>query len=323
MTIQTLPQTNGVYRRKHEPVTFTQVITPLEAAKMLETMKYEHQRAARPRKIQDYAAEMVNGTFRELTQIFIAIYHGQHVILDGQHRLHAVVLSGKPHLFTIVEKEVESEQELAQIYSKTDQGIRRTAGDIYGAHALGEEFGLGKTMLDAFGATIKFMISGCASNNFNTVRAEAIIPHMRLYAPYIQEYQSIIQKSDVNASMYAQLKRTSTMAVVLLSLRFSAPKAQTAGRPSVHAFWIDTLRDDGLRRGDPRKAANQHLLFTRTTASRATDQRNIVSQAYSVRYLGNCLNAYIRGESLQYAKVPNEKAPLNIYGVPSDLAQWW
>lgn len=323
MTATTNNRIATLFQRKRDPVTFTQVITPEDAAAMIETMQYGHQRPLRQKKILEYAEDMKRGTFRELTQIFIAIHRGQHIILDGQHRLNAVVAAGKPHLFTIVEKEVDSDAELAQLYSTTDQGIRRTTGDIYGAYALGEEFGLGKTMLDSFGAAIKFMMSGCASNNFNAIRAETIIPHMRLYAPYMQAFNTIIQESNVSAGMYAQLKRTSTIAAALLSLRFSAAKALAAGRPSVHAFWFDTLKDDGLRRGDPRKAANQHLTFTRTTASRAADQRNIVSQAYSVRYLGGCLNAYIRGEPLQYAKVMNEKAPLNIYGVPSDPAQWW
>jgi hypothetical protein len=314
--------TNGFLRR-HETVTFAQVISPDEAAHMIKTMSYENQRPIRTSKVQDYADEMMKGTFRELTQIFIAVYHGQYVILDGQHRLNAVVRANLPHLFTIVEKEVDSEEDMARIYSTTDQGIRRTAGDIYGAYALGQEFGIGKTTLDAFGAGIKFMIHGCAYVN-SAIHPDAIIPHMRLYAPYLQTYQALLTESSPAQSMYAQCKRSSTIAAALLSLRFSAPKAKQMGLPdAVRNFWLGTLRDDGLHQGDPRKAANQHLTLTRTTASRATQQRFIVSQSYSVRYLGNCLNAYIKGESLKYAKVFDEKAPLNFYGVPSDPALWW
>lgn len=322
MTVQTLPQTNGLFRHRHEPVTFTQVIGPDEAAKMLETMRYEHQRPLRISKAQDYANEMRSGRFRDLTQVFVAVYHGQYIVLDGQHRLHAVTMAGIPYLFTVVEKEVDSEEELAKIYSTTDQGLRRTAGDIYGAYALGEEFGLNKTMLDAFGASIKFMIGGCHHVN-TAIRPDSIIAHMRIYAPHIQAYQELINQSGVAQSMYSQCKRSSTVAAALLSLRFSGPRAEYSARPSVRDFWLGTLKDDGLHRGDPRKAANQHLTLTRTTASRSVDRRYIVSQSYSVRYLGSCLNAYIKGESLQYAKVMDEHAPLNIYGVPSDPAQWW
>lgn len=322
MNPQPAPTITGMFRRKREPVTFVQTITPADAANMLETMKYEHQRSPRQSKIQDYAEEMRGGRFRDLTQIFIAIYRGRHFLLDGQHRLQAVVKAGVPVLFTVVEKDVESEEELAQLYSTTDQGIRRTAADIYGAYALGAEFGLNKTMLDAFGAGIKFMLNGCLYVNA-AIRSGVVIPHMRLYAPYIQTYQALLYEAAPDVRMYAQCKRSSTIAAAVLTLRFSAPKAASAGRPTVHDFWVGTLKDDGLRQGDPRKAANQHLLLTRTSASNASRQTNIVSQRYSVRYLGSCINAYIRGESLQYAKVMDETAPLNIYGVPSDPAQWW
>ena len=114
-------------RRVHEPVTFAQTVTPDEARRMLLDMRYDHQRPLRQGRVRAYAEEMRNGTFRELTQLFIAIYHGRHIILDGQHRLNAVVLAEKPQLFTIVEKDVENEAELARIYSTTDIGTRRTA----------------------------------------------------------------------------------------------------------------------------------------------------------------------------------------------------
>lgn len=321
MSTQATPRPS-IFQRKREPVTFVQLITPADAAHMLETMKYEHQRPTRNGKIEVYAADMRAGKFRELTQIFIAIYHGRYFLLDGQHRLKAVVQADMPILFTVVEKDADSEEELAHLYSTTDQGIRRTAGDVYGAYALGEEFGLGKTMLDAFGAGIKFMINGCLYVNVS-IRHDSIIPHMRLYAPYIQDYQALIHEGNVSQGMLAQCKRSSTIAAALLSLRFSAPKADRAARQSVRDFWIGAFKDDGLRQGDPRKAANQHLMLSRMTASRTASQRNIVSQAYSVRYLGNCLNAHIKGESLRYAKVPDEHAPINIYGTPSDPAQWW
>lgn len=314
--------TNG-YLRRHEAVTFAQVVTPAEARHMLDTMKYTNQRPVRWSKVEDYANEILSGTFRELTQIFIAVYHGQYVILDGQHRLNAVVKADKSYLFAIVQKEVNSEDEMSHIYSTTDQGLRRTAGDVYGAHALGQEFGLGKTMLDAFGAGIKFMVNGCQTMNA-VIRYDTVIPYMRIYAQFLQRYQDITTEAAPAQSMYAQCKRSSTIAIALLSLRFSTPKAEQAGKPNaVHDFWLGTLKDDGLHQGDPRKAANQHLTLTRTTASRTAQQRYIVSQSYSVRYLGSCLNAYIKGESLRYAKVFDESAPLNIYGVPSDPALWW
>lgn len=313
--------TNGFLRR-HETATFTQVITPLEAARMLETMKYENQRPHRDRKVQEYATEMTNGTFRELTQIFIAVYHGQYVILDGQHRLRAVVQANLPHLFTIVEKEVDSEAELARIYSTTDIGARRTPSDIYGAYALAQEFGLEKSHVDRLGGAIKFMASGCLRTG-EQVRYDAIIPLMRTYAGQMQTYRTLIEQSNTSKAISSAARRSSTVAAALLTFRFSIPKAEREGKPSVMNFWTGVFTDDGLKIGDPRKAAYRHLAETRIQMGNASLGYTNTQPPYSVRYLGNCLNAYIKGESLKYSKVFDQESPLNIYGVPSDPALWW
>lgn len=155
--------TNGVLRYRDTRVSFTQMITPEEAKSMLETMKYLHQRPLRPAKVRTYADEMRSGAFCELTQIYIAIYRGRHVILDGQHRLNAVVISDVPVLFSIVEKDVESEEEMARIYSKIDIGTRRTPADIYGAYDLGKEFDLTPTAVRRLGSTVNFMNTGCVA----------------------------------------------------------------------------------------------------------------------------------------------------------------
>lgn len=320
-TLSTTHANNGFLRR-HEAVTFAQIITPAEADHMIKTMRYENQRQPRDRKVQEYAAEMVAGTFRELTQIFIAIYHGQYVILDGQHRLKAVVESNIPHLFTIVQKEVGSEDELARIYSTTDIGARRTPSDIYGAYALAHEFGLTKTYIDRLGAAIKFMATGCIRTG-ETMRYDATIPLMRKYADYMRIYVDLLEQSGNSRAINSPAKRSSTVAAGLLTLRFSAPKAEKENKPSVAFFWSSMFSDDGLKAGDPRKAAYKHLTETRIQAVHASHGTSITQPPYSIRYLGSCLNAYIKGESLKYAKVFDQESPLSIYGVPSDPALWW
>jgi hypothetical protein len=323
MTIQSPTRTtsNGLVRR-HDTVTFVQTIDPAEAEHMVTTMRYENQRPLRERKVQEYADEMLRGAFRELTQIFIAIYHGRHVILDGQHRLSAVIRSGTPHVFTIVEKEVDTEEELARIYSTTDIGARRTSGDIYGAYALAEEFGLTKSNLDRLGAAVKFMLTGCVRTG-EQFRHDAVIPLMRLYAPYMRQYISLVGSGDSTRPIMIAARRSSTVTAALLTLRFSAPKAEREGRPPVINFWVGVFTDDGLKIGDPRKAAFRHLSETRVQAVHATHGTTITQPPYSVRYLGSCLNAYIKGENLRYAKVFNQEGPVNIYGVPSDPSLWW
>jgi len=321
MTVQTNLRVNSVLRRRDSRVSFTQVITPEDATRMLEEMMYLHQRPLRQAKVRAYADEMRSGAFCELTQIYIAIYHGRYVILDGQHRLRAVESSGVPVLFSIVEKDVESEEEMARIYSKIDIGTRRTPGDIYGAYDLGTEFDLTPTAIRRLGSTVNFMGTGCMTVGKQTSYDEQI-SNMGLYAPYMREYWAMTTSGNIVGPSKASIIRSSTIALALLTLRFSTATAEKRGDPPPNAFWAGALLDDGLKIGDPRKAAFRHLAETRvqTHTGRGMDT---VSAAYSFRYLASCFNAYMASREIRFPKVLDEFAPVNVYGVPSDPAKWW
>lgn len=320
MTTTTVdPRANGVYQAQKR-ISFAQEITPDEATKMLVEMKYDHQRPPRPKKVRAYADAIAKGQFAALTQIYIAIYHGRHFILDGQHRLRAVVAAGIPVLFSIVECDVTSEREMSDIYSRLDRGLRRTPNDIYGAYALKEEFGLTATEVKSLGQAIRFMSTGCFSTG-EDMPVDTLVERMRNYAPEMQTYSEITDESRAQRGLLsAGIRRSSTVAAVLLSLRFTGPKAEREGKPAIEDFWAGTFTDDGLRIGDPRKAAHKHLVETRIQSSRTVAT---ASASYAVRYLGHCINAYIAVREQRYSKVFDEKAPLNIYGVPSEPDLWW
>lgn len=306
---------------QNRQVTFVQTITPEVAKKMVAEWRYDHNRPLRPSKIRDYAAAMVNGTFEELTQIYIGIYQGRHFLLDGQHRLHAVAASGVPATFTVLEREVDSAERLSQIYGRLDRNIRRGPRDIYGAYGIRDEFELSDSAVKGLGEAVSFLAAGCMEAK-DGAEPESQIGGMRLYAPYMVECEAIMRDAGARTGAIKDgARRASTVAVMLLSLRFAAPKAKREKRPSVRDFWRDGFLDDGLKLGDPRKTMNKHLVETRIRSS--YQGAKTVTRAYSARYLGSCLNAYLAGRELRYGKVFDENAPLDIYGVPSDPSAWW
>lgn len=301
---------------------FVQRITPVEAGQWLETMKYNHQRAIRKHHVEALAEEMRYGRFVQGTQIRIASYGGRMMLVDGQHRLAAVELSGLSQTFTVLEVVAESEDEVAWMYGYTDIGMRRTAGDLYSALGLAEELNLSKRDVDNLSAAIIFMTSGCMRNKsgVNAPHRDEIVTHMRFYAEYMREYVDLLQECE--RRMRNAATRAASLSIVLLSLRFSKPRAESRGDPSVVEFWRGVVFDDGIQIGDARKIANRHLLNS-SMINGITSFGNATTPAYSSRLLVRCFHAYMERRDTKQVKVLDAQAPLHMYGVPIDPQKWW
>ena len=94
-------------------------IAPQEALFLLENL-HDNQRSIRTKAVSILEKEMRQGTFKLSTDA-ILILRGK--LGNGQHRLTAVVQSGKPQQFLVLKTNDES------IYKVLDCGMRRTIGD--------------------------------------------------------------------------------------------------------------------------------------------------------------------------------------------------
>lgn len=98
------------------------LITPEMAKKMLEMNT--NNRVANQAYIHKYAREMVNGTWKENTGELIKISKSN-IILDGQHRLLAIIKANKCINFHVA-TEVEDDA-----FTVLDTGKTRSTGDIF------------------------------------------------------------------------------------------------------------------------------------------------------------------------------------------------
>lgn len=299
-------------------------VTPDMAAQWLDRMKYQHQRVIRQHHVEYLAEEMRRGRFLQGTLIHFVSLGGEQSLVDGQHRLWAVVTSGIPQSFTVLVTPVDSDEDAAWIYGNTDIGMKRVGADLYGALDLSSEFDISKRAVSDLSAAIGFMNSGCirTMGGSNILHRDDLVQRMRLYVPYMREYILLVE----NAEQYIRraVFRTATLSTALLTLRFSKQRSEIRGDPSVTEFWRGAIFDDGIAVGDPRKVANRHLLNSgmlggATSAPRTT----IITASVSCRTLVNCFNAYMERRSLTFTRVPDHRAPLNLYGTPNDPAQWF
>jgi len=301
----------------------TQEMTPAMATFWLETMQYEHQRNVRQEHVEFLAEEMRRGRFIQGTQIHVVVCDGKHSIVDGQHRLWAVILSETKQQFTVLTTHVARKEEIAWIYGNTDIGMRRTGAHLLGAMELDVEIGCTKTQIRYLSGAINFMSTGCLRNpnSSQALHKDDMVRWIRLYAPYARDYFKLMEKSDrhLNRSLF----RSSTLSMALLTLRFADPLAKVRKEPSVIDFWRGAAFDDGIQVGDPRKFVNRHLMTASVISSVTDATGDIVSIAYSARYIAGCFNAYMEGRAMKQPKVSDPRSVLRIHGVPADMAQWW
>lgn len=94
-------------------------ITPAQAAEWLSD-KWGEQRQLRSSHVKRLAADMEAGRFKTSPDAILRI---KGKLANGQHRMSAVVLSGKPQTFIVMESSDE------ELYKVIDAGLRRTVAD--------------------------------------------------------------------------------------------------------------------------------------------------------------------------------------------------
>lgn len=119
---------NNKRKTNNNPQYSTVEVTPKKAEEWLQLNTQN--RRVRARTVDFYAEQMRAGKWGLTGQPIIFSKKGE--LIDGQHRLHAVVQSGCTVKFTVA-KNVENEN-----FTKIDTGINRSAGDIL--HIAGYNF---------------------------------------------------------------------------------------------------------------------------------------------------------------------------------------
>lgn len=289
------------------------IVTPEQALSWLSKAGYDKQRTIRDYWTTYLADEMARGSFEPSTQITFLRHNGSMELVDGQHRLSAVVKSGLAQKFVVVVRDVETEGDVANAYYRLDQALRRTTTDQYRVLGLSDELDLTATDLNALGASVKFIW-----NNFqkSTGAGRALHPDERLLL--IREYQDAARhyftaKMGCPSEISSSAIRAATVSVALVTYRYSS---QEYGLAKVDEFWHGVLLDDNVSKGDIRKQANRHLLTTGMMSSSGNQFANAVSPAYSARLLARCFNAFASNENLKQAKVLDSTAPMLILGSP-------
>ena len=277
-------------------------VTPELAHRIIQTGKFDRQRPVRDKHVTALAAQMRNHEWTAGTQIhFGRTPDGELHLVNGQHRMHAVVKADSAIRFQVLVTDVESEPALIRLYRRHDRlAAHRTISDTLAAEGIPDKHEiLITTAKGVFGAVL-LIDSGfrAVTHHAEPYLARSDEARLRMCEPWWElaaKYQDAIENApSTKPPIKRYLLGTGPLAVGLLTMRDQEGRAD--------AFWRGLANDDGLRMDDPRKAYLRYLISEKVRSP--VDAAKAASLAW---------NAFFKGETLQSIRV--FKTPIELAGI--------
>jgi hypothetical protein len=257
-------------------------IDPGRAAKMIEADHYAGQRNLRPWHVNELAEAMSRGKFTEGTQIHFCKHNGKKYNVNGNHTLHAVVKSGVTINLGILMTEVETDEEIADHYSRHDRHLARTLGDAVKAHGVEAKLGLTGKQITVANYGIKMILSEFANarrGNTYEIRAhdERVSMLLNEYGDEAKGYFDAIK--GCSKLFAAPLMTAAVVGVALLTFKKDPEKAKS--------FWMQVATGGGgLNVGDPRRSLMVWLQDNPLKIAPSATRARVVAKAWNVFVAG-------------------------------------
>lgn len=226
-------------------------IGPEEARSILETCVFTGQRPTDPANLRAHAMDMQRGLFRAGSQIIFARLPDNNLILvNGYHRLNAVIEADTVMEFQVMIEPVANHDEVRNLYCSIDTNMRkRSDPEISRAAGLSEEIGVRQSLVSAALNAVAIIASGLRVLRLVDRPAEVLTAYGRKdavkeWAAELRVYSEVTQGA--TKTLRAKLINQGIMAIALVTLRYQPDKAID--------FWTGVAENDGLRIGDARKA---------------------------------------------------------------------
>lgn len=284
------------------PLSFAEgnmVVTPELAERIVTEANYERQRPVRQFHVDDLAQHMRRGTFTAKTQIFFGFTpDGRLHLVNGQHRLRAVMSSGVPIEFQVAIVPVATDEELAALYYRHDRLARqRSVPEVLTAVDVCGRFGINATTARMVFLAVPLLASGFQRPNYQTdplIRDDgARLAFAEQWWPLAANYQELV--ADAPGAAKKKLLNPQVTAVGLVTLRHQRSRAED--------FWRGIAENDGLKKGDPRRT---FLL----------DEHNLSgSQPVAASVAAGAWNAFYEKRSIGFIRI-YDGAPVRILGTP-------
>ncbi len=275
----------------NEHMVKTEDIGPKDAALYLSSCDYEGQRNYRKWWSAFLGDQMDKGKFATGTPIHLAIMGSDIYLIDGRHRLTAVRDFHKnPIRFTVVYHRVESPEDIAALYSRLDQGLKRSTSDTYGAWQLNEKTGLNNTALRRLTGAVRFIDQGFGLK-MARIDIEKQIDLILDWTEEARMFYENVSGGDLGTLIF----KAPVLAVGLVTFKHEQEIASE--------FWNQVSFNDGLGRNDPRSRLHTWLLLARAHGANS-NTANAYSRPQISLMCARCWTAHIDGQELSKLYLP-------------------
>lgn len=293
-----------------EPEDGYQIVTPTTAAHWLNNFNYEHQRKLRQYHVSTLANEMTAGRFRNRTQINFCEFGGRYFLTNGQHTLNAIVTSQVSCELSVIVLSCSSMSEVADDFSRHDTHLTRQMADSLVAHEIDQQLDVTKTELNWISAACFYYMY--MLQEINTKARSQISHDVKLEA--VMKYGELAKSAlhtinEPGAKGKTFLVRKTTLACAMFVYNSDSSLCDD--------FYGEISRDDGLKRGDPRKALLEYMRDTTTTGGGyyAKSAKKSAPDHILVKSQATAFNAYIERRDLKIIKTDRDARKAKFKGI--------
>ncbi|MCL4369268.1 MAG: hypothetical protein M1337_08935 [Actinobacteria bacterium] len=290
--------------------------TPTEAQRLLRYNTFPGQRAYKTHYAQFLANEIAQGRLLPLERITLAVVDDRPVLLDGQHRLSAIALSGTAQLLEVAYFNVADAEELGRFYAREDAGLPRNETDRTRALGVAALLGVSEGKARRVMSAMKFVTSGFASRPKNRCSSEDLAAAAVEYMDGLRVFSAAVAGS--SPAMTAALNRAPVSAVALATCQDGPSRV---GLERVIEFWFGVAKVDAGKPGDPRLTLQRYLLFAAPPTGDGYRLVRYESPEGIAWRVARCWGAWVRGENILRIQPPANFFPIRIEATRFDGGQ--
>lgn len=229
--------------KSNDSIKFAPVLVTPDVANAILECNYQKNRPLSNYNITSFRDLLKSGAWTDGSPIRFARDCDEYVLVDGQHRLHAIIEENVPARFiAIVDKHSPS-----QAYSIADAaGRNRTLSD--GVHANGIGNGWSKVLLNSYSGAIRIIGANFSALSMSAHATQKKISLANSEAKYWHETME-----DVIAALLPLPKTITSTRSWMKSPVLACLLATWRHQESARQFWIDSILDDGLSVTRPEK----------------------------------------------------------------------